>query len=390
MMKINKTRLMKLFEELKEINETPGNGYTRLAFSNYEDQVYQWFESKLKTNDLLLKVDSVGNVFGSYGNSDKSPILIGSHLDTVMNGGLYDGALGVLVGLEVLMTLKENKCAIEHPIVLVAFRGEETNEMGGTFGSRAFAGKINIDTHLSEVMEKLNISSEDLRNAKMQDDFAEYIELHIEQGKILETNKKQIGVVTSIAGLRRYKVSIEGESGHSGTTPMNLRNDALFNSIPLLNNFKSFASKINENSVFTIGKINMMPNQPNVIPRALELIVEIRSSNEVELDTMEEVITDLVEQNPWANIERITVKQSHEMNQKIIDKLVSILENKEITYQQIISGANHDANSLADQLDTAMLFVPSINGISHHPEEYTKEEDIITTSNVLLEYVMSR
>lgn len=389
MMKINKTRLMKLFEELKEINETPGNGYTRLAFSNYEDQVYQWFESKLKTNDLLLKVDSVGNVFGRYGNSDKRPILIGSHLDTVMNGGLYDGALGVLIGLEILITLKENQYSVERPIVLVAFRGEETNAMGGTFGSRAFAGKINIDNHLSEVMENLKISIDELKRARLKDDYAEYIELHIEQGKILEKNNKQIGIVTSIAGLRRYKVLIKGESGHSGTTPMNLRNDAFFNSIPLLNSFKEFSLKIEENSVFTIGKINMSPNQPNVIPRSLELILEIRSSKEIKLDEMEKEIIDLVKLNPHANIERITKKQCHRMNEKIINQLINILECKEISYQKIVSGANHDANSLADILNTGMLFVPSENGISHHPDEFTNEDDIITGGNVLLEYLIN-
>lgn len=379
-MEINDKRLESLFDEIKQFNDTPEIGYTRRVFSSTEEQSLSWFEKILKENNLYSHTDEVGNVFGQYGEGD-NPILIGSHLDTVQNGGLYDGALGVLSGLEVLLTLKENNIKLNHPIMLVAFRGEEANILGGTFGSRVFAG---IFDEKNDDLEKVGLSKEAILNSRNQQNFQSYIELHIEQGQVLENENLDIGIVTSIAGLRRYRIEVEGRSGHSGTTPMHLREDALKHATTELQKIFEFSGTLDDQSVLTVGKLNMYPNQANVIPNKVEMLVEIRSDAEDKLNQYEETLLNTIA----SKNERVVKKQTTKLDEQNITKLSEVTKKLGYTSKKMASGANHDANSVSTIMPASMIFIPSKNGISHHPDEYSSKEQIVKGSNVLLNYIL--
>ncbi|MCD8837751.1 M20 family metallo-hydrolase [Mammaliicoccus sciuri] len=379
-MEINDKRLESLFDEIKQFNDTPEIGYTRRVFSSTEEQSLSWFEKILKENNLYSHTDEVGNVFGQYGEGD-NPILIGSHLDTVQNGGLYDGALGVLSGLEVLLTLKENNIKLNHPIMLVAFRGEEANILGGTFGSRVFAG---IFDEKNDDLEKVGLSKEAILNSRNQQNFQSYIELHIEQGQVLENENLDIGIVTSIAGLRRYRIEVEGRSGHSGTTPMHLREDALKHATAELQKIFEFSGALDDQSVLTVGKLNMYPNQANVIPNKVEMLVEIRSDVEDKLNQYEETLLNMIA----SKNERVVKKHTTKLDEQNITKLSEVTKKLGYTSKKMASGANHDANSVSTIMPASMIFIPSKNGISHHPDEYSSKEQIVKGSNVLLNYIL--
>lgn len=379
-MEINDKRLESLFDEIKQFNDTPEIGYTRRVFSSTEEQSLSWFEKILKENNLYSHTDEVGNVFGQYGEGD-NPILIGSHLDTVQNGGLYDGALGVLSGLEVLLTLKENNIKLNHPIMLVAFRGEEANILGGTFGSRVFAG---IFDEKNDDLEKVGLSKEAILNSRNQQNFQSYIELHIEQGQVLENENLDIGIVTSIAGLRRYRIEVEGRSGHSGTTPMHLREDALKLATTELQKIFEFSGTLDDQSVLTVGKLNMYPNQANVIPNKVEMLVEIRSDAEDKLNQYEETLLNTIA----SKNEKVVKKQTTKLDEQNITKLSEVTKKLGYTSKKMASGANHDANSVSTIMPASMIFIPSKNGISHHPDEYSSKEQIVKGSNVLLNYIL--
>lgn len=379
-MEINDKRLESLFDEIKQFNDTPEIGYTRRVFSSTEEQSLSWFEKILKENNLYSHTDEVDNVFGQYGEGD-NPILIGSHLDTVQNGGLYDGALGVLSGLEVLLTLKENNIKLNHPIMLVAFRGEEANILGGTFGSRVFAG---IFDEKNDDLEKVGLSKEAILNSRNQQNFQSYIELHIEQGQVLENENLDIGIVTSIAGLRRYRIEVEGRSGHSGTTPMHLREDALKHATTELQKIFEFSGTLDDQSVLTVGKLNMYPNQANVIPNKVEMLVEIRSDAEDKLNQYEETLLNTIA----SKNERVVKKQTTKLDEQNITKLSEVTKKLGYTSKKMASGANHDANSVSTIMPASMIFIPSKNGISHHPDEYSSKEQIVKGSNVLLNYIL--
>lgn len=379
-MEINDKRLESLFDEIKQFNDTPEIGYTRRVFSSTEEQSLSWFEKILKENNLYSHTDEVGNVFGQYGEGD-NPILIGSHLDTVQNGGLYDGALGVLSGLEVLLTLKENNIKLNHPIMLVAFRGEEANILGGTFGSRVFAG---IFDEKNDDLEKVGLSKEAILNSRNQQNFQSYIELHIEQGQVLENENLDIGIVTSIAGLRRYRIEVEGRSGHSGTTPMHLREDALKLATTELQKIFEFSGTLDDQSVLTVGKLNMYPNQANVIPNKVEMLVEIRSDAEDKLNQYEETLLNTIA----SKNERVVKKHTTKLDEQNITKLSEVTKKLGYTSKKMASGANHDANSVSTIMPASMIFIPSKNGISHHPDEYSSKEQIVKGSNVLLNYIL--
>ncbi|MCD8915365.1 M20 family metallo-hydrolase [Staphylococcus simulans] len=381
-MNINNDRLKSLFTALKTYNDTPGKGYTRRVFSETERSTLKWFEETLKSYGLYSHTDNVGNVFGKYGDGNY-PILIGSHLDTVQNGGLYDGALGVLGGLEVLITLKENNVDVERPIMLAAFRGEEANILGGTFGSRVFSKIFQSDLN---DLDTVGLKEEDINASHNQQDFHSYVELHIEQGEVLENEGLDIGVVTSIAGLRRYSIEVNGRSGHSGTTPMHLRNDALKLATEELQNIFDMSENLDEQSVLTIGKLDMYPNQANVIPNKVKFLVEIRSDSEQKLDDYETQLLNRLS----VSANRVVKKSTAKLDEEGIMKLCDVSQKLGYTYKKMVSGANHDANAISTIMPASMLFIPSKDGVSHHPDEYSSEAQIKKGCNVLLNYILER
>ena len=382
MLKINESRFLGFFEELKSFNDTPDNGYSRTVFSETELLTLRWFEDTLKSYELYDYTDSVKNVFGRYGDKEEC-ILIGSHLDTVHNGGLYDGALGVLAGLEVLISLKEQNVDLPFSVQLVAFRGEEANILGGTFGSRAFTGKVDFTDKFNMDIKSTDLTVEDVKNAYNNDSYKQYLELHIEQGSVLEDTETEIGIVTAIAGLRRLFVKVPGKSGHAGTTPMHSRNDALKKATGLLYDIYQFSETLDKESVLTIGELNIAPNQANVIPNEVNFLVEVRSSTDEKLDAYMNRLSELISYDK----EVVIQKPANTLDANVIETLEKTTNALKYTNRRMVSGANHDANSLADNISTGMIFVPSKDGISHHPDEYTEDALLVKGANVLLNYL---
>ncbi|WP_103106943.1 Zn-dependent hydrolase [Brevibacillus reuszeri] len=384
--RINLERLKKNLLEVGAVANAGHKGYTRLAYSPEEKQALDWLQEKMKALSLTVSQDRLGNVTGRWGEADKPAIAFGSHLDTVPNGGLYDGALGVIVGLECLETMKEAGVLPEVPLELTAFVGEEANLLGGTFGSRAIAGLVERSEDFENKLRQLDFTWEDVQASKRsKDDYHCYLELHIEQGALLETNQKQIGIVTAIAGILRLAVQVAGRASHSGTTPMHLRQDALLDASRLIQEVNRLAVAANSDIVATVGEISISPNLANVVPGQADLMIEIRGSSWAEMKGIEEQIRTWAHDNIDASISVAVEKQPMSLPASIQACIDEACQKQDRSYQYMFSGANHDANSMTALADVGMIFVPSKDGVSHHPDEYTSWDDIEAGANVMLE-----
>ncbi|MGG1660055.1 Zn-dependent hydrolase [Brevibacillus sp. NRS-1366] len=387
--KINLERLKKYLLEVGAVANAGNEGYTRLAYSPEEKKALAWLQDKMKALSLTVTQDTLGNVTGRWGDMTKPAIAFGSHLDTVPKGGLYDGALGVIVGLECLETLREAGLLPEVPLELTAFVGEEANLLGGTFGSRAVAGLVDKSENFEYKLRQHGFTWENVQSAKRsKDDYHCYLEMHIEQGALLETNGKRIGIVTAIAGILRLAVQVAGRASHSGTTPMHLRQDALLDATRLIQEVNRLAVAVNSDIVTTVGEISISPNLANVVPGQADLMIEIRGSSWDEMKGIEEQIRLWSQSNMDAQI--VVAVEKHPMSlpgsiQACIDEAC---RTQGESYQYMFSGANHDANSMTALTDVGMIFVPSKDGVSHHPDEYTSWEDIEAGANVMLETLL--
>ena len=280
MLKINIERLKKNILDLGEIGKDEQGGTTRLAYSAEYDRGVDFLKKLMEDANLRVETDAVGNVIGTRkGKSDKV-ILIGSHTDTVVHGGIFDGTLGVLGGIEALKIIDEEGIQLEHTIKVANWAEEEGNVIKGLIGSKSYLGEME-DT-LAEIEAKLNqhgISAEDVRNAKAEDlDLIEtYLELHIEQGGVLFNEQKDIGVVTGIIGEQRYMATIYGEENHAGTTPMHLRDDAMVKAAELILELNQLCRETDETMVCTTGWIKAFPGEQNSIPGMVKMSIEIRA-----------------------------------------------------------------------------------------------------------------
>ncbi|MFP4456849.1 MAG: Zn-dependent hydrolase [Clostridia bacterium] len=385
-MKINFERLKNNVLELAEIGKDPVKGVTRKGFSNEEKEAQNWLKEKLDALGLSNEFDPVGNLIAYYPGSSEKDIIIGSHLDTVPQGGIYDGALGVLSGLEVIATLKENAIKLPYGIRLVSFVAEEGSKAGGTFGSRCVAGQMSdIDDNILQMVNLTNQSIEEsvFDRSKIKC----YLELHIEQGGILESEEINVGVVTGIVGIQRFVVNVSGKSNHAGTTPMDLRDDALLKATYLIQAFYDQIDKRSKEIVGTIGTLEVSPGAVNVIPGEVEFVIEMRGMDfSLTDEVIENLKTDYLE--PEFKFKEITRKDGVYLNKSIIEIIKHSCEDLDYSYKLMQSGAGHDANSMAKIIPTGMIFVPSIGGISHSYEEYSKWEDIEKAANVLLTTVL--
>lgn len=384
-LQINLDRIQQHFAELATINAGT-EGYTRLAYSQEEKQAIAWLKEKLISLQIPVRQDAVGNLFARLGDPTKPAILIGSHLDTVPAGGLYDGALGVLTALECLAVLHEANFTPDIPIELVVFVGEEANPLGGTFGSRALAGLISSTEELLPKLAEHGYEWADVIDARCESaDYVQYLELHIEQGSVLETNQKQIGVVTAIAGIYRMLVQVTGRASHSGTTPMSLRKDALVDASKLVQHVYQAALANQTELVATVGEISISPNLANVVPGEAELLIEIRGADWDQMLQFAQSVQNWADHEINAQFTPVVEKKPHQLNQQIRQTIRRACEQLEVSYQDIFSGANHDANSLATFTDVGMIFVPSKDGVSHHPDEFTSWDEIAIGAQVTLQ-----
>lgn len=368
---------------------TADAGYNRLAFSEEEKGAISWLEEELKKNDISVRRDAIGNLFARVGPKDKPVYAFGSHLDTVKNGGLYDGALGVIAGLECLLQLKEyNSQSTAYE--LVCFVGEEGNPLGGTFGSRVITGQVNSDELDDDVLQAAGMTKEQVQEASNTiEDYAGFIELHIEQGTVLENNNNKTGIVTNIAGIVRNHITVIGEAGHSGTMPMAYRKDALVMASEIVQYINEEVRKLDDGTVATVGQFDVKPNAATIIPGEVEMTFEVRSGSKERLVTFSEEVISWIKENYSVKVISGVRKPTNAMSDKIIEATEQAAEKLNQPTLHMLSGANHDTNTLAPIMDTGMIFVPSIAGISHNPAEESDWKYIGNAVNVMLETLKS-
>ena len=393
-MKINMKRLMSNLYEIGEIGKTE-EGYNRIEFSREYFRAAETFLDKLKKLGLKAWIDEVGNVIGEKaGRYPELPyIIIGSHLDTVKNGGLYDGNLGVMCALECMELLAENETVTDHTIRIAAFNAEEGLRLGGTFGSIAVFGTGNIEKENNlEELPEVGLTMENIRNSKWEENkIGAYLELHIEQGDQLFNKGKTIGIVNGIVGIERYRIKINGESNHGGTTSMESRKDAVKTAGELITYMYSLCEKYPHPFVFTIGDIKISPACYNVIPEYAELFVEIRDLKRENIYSFIADIKEFSKRYKDTEIEFIHVleKYPYVLDENIRNIIEKVCIKNNISYMELSSGAGHDAMCVPEDKPAAMIFVPSENGISHNKMEFTSESDIemgtLTMFETLLE-----
>jgi len=400
-LKINGERLQQTLEQFADFGRTEFNGVTRLSLSEEDRQVRDYFKSCCEDLGMSVAVDDIGNMYATLpGIEDKPPIVIGSHLDTVKKGGRFDGVLGVVAGLEIVRTFVENNIKPRIPITVVNF----TNEEGARFepsmmASGILSGKFDkmvmmqkTDVQGITFSEALNASGYVGEEAARLKEATAFLELHIEQGPILESEATSIGVVECVVGMVCYEFEVTGESDHAGTTPMGMRKDALFTTIDLINEARNRLGKLEEQLVFTIGRMNVYPNIHTVIPNRVVFTLEARHKDPEVIQKVESIIKELTELSNF-NEYQVQATKLWDRSTVWFDKeLLHLLDQSaselQYSYKRMVSGAGHDAQFIASYIPTAMVFVPSKNGKSHCEIELTEWDECEKGVNVILETVV--
>jgi N-carbamoyl-L-amino-acid hydrolase len=385
-------RLLADLDALAQIGRGSNGALNRVAYSPADQAGRAWVAEQMRALGLQVRVDAAGNTIGRYaGSADLPPIALGSHTDTVPNGGSYDGALGVVAALACARALYTAGIRLRHPVEVINFAAEEATMAGGTTGSQALAGLSNpaiFDRPAWDgrpVREHLLAAGLDPATftaaRRMPNELAAYLELHIEQGEVLTTAGVPIGIVEGFVGIRRYAVTFEGYANHAGTTPMHRRRDALVAAAPFITFVRDLA--VARGIVATIGTLTVHPGAPNVIPGLVDLIVETRGLDATVLDQVE---ADLAEQarGAGARISTVVSKPPVQCDLTVVGVLATACETLGLGYMRMPSGAGHDAMCLASLCPQAMIFVPSQGGVSHSPDEYTTPEDCVNGARVLL------
>ncbi len=395
-LRVNGERLNRLMRELREFGKTPAGGVSRVAYSDADIAARAYIMDRMREAGLSIRVDTAGNILGRReGREPLPPLLMGSHIDSVPDGGAYDGNVGSLGALEAAWTLADNDVTTRHPIEVVIFQNEE----GAVVGSEAMGGTLDVSeldrvsqsgVTIGEGMQRLGGDPDRLHEAvRPAGTIAAYLELHIEQGGFLERDAVDIGVVEGIVGIRWWDVTVDGFANHAGTTPMDQRRDALLAGAKFVQAVNRIITSTPGRQVGTVGRIEALPGAPNVIPGQVQLSLEIRDLDAAKIGRLFERIraeagvieddtgtkigfTDKVEIVPAPTDPRI---------RNVIDEVATALG---LTHQRMPSGAGHDAQSIAPVAPIGMMFIPSVGGISHSPKEFSEPQDIMNGANVLL------
>lgn len=388
---INANRLLSDLYAQGHIGWRDDEGMQRIAYSRAYFDARSWLRTRMEESGLQTRVDRVGNLFGRVEGRSGKTILIGSHLDSVNNGGIYDGAMGIIAALEVVRCLKESRQGEQNnSLEVAAFIGEEGEPLGGTFGSRAFAGLLPGDYRKNQ-LEAFGITEKDVVTSKcVSDNYIAFLELHIEQGPVLERQGMSIGVPSGIVGIMRLEVSVDGEANHAGTTPMRERKDALRSAVGLISKWFEWVDT-QDTLVCNIGKLSIAPGHVSVVPQHVTFIIEIRSVDDNVLALAYKHVLELIRDvTPCtATVKKIDGKSPVLLNNTLIGTICQCAERRGLSYIIMPSGASHDSSPLAHVMPTAMLFVPSHNGISHSIEEFTEEKDIINGAQLLCDTVLA-
>jgi len=403
MLKINGERLLGRITAFGKIGAMEKGGVCRLALTDEDKQARDLLKNQMRDLGLQIKIDGIGNMFGTRkGKYDQPPVCFGSHLDTVGTGGLYDGSLGVLAAMEVIERINELKIETEKPITVINFTNEEgvrfTPDMMGSF---FLQGGMPLEDLLStrSVDDSVVLGNElkrigyDGKEPRQNFKASAFIELHIEQGPVLEQDTIQIGAVEMVQGISWTEFIIKGQASHAGTTPISMRKDAGFVAGEVISFIRKLTSEIGANQVATAGLLEVEPNLINVVPEKVRMTVDLRNTEEEKLQEAERKLEVFVKK--ISEKEKVEVETNKLVRFKPVDfnaDIISLIEgtSKENGYsvKRMPSGAGHDAQMMANICPTAMIFIPSVDGISHNIHEYSKPEDIEAGANVLLNTVL--
>ncbi|WP_419651579.1 M20 family metallo-hydrolase [Veillonella atypica] len=398
---IQKERLQKDFAAMAQLTGL-GEGVNRLAFTDADWEGRQYIIDCMIDAGLDVEIDGFGNVIGyKIGtNPDLPVVMVGSHTDSVPNGGNYDGVVGVLSAIEAVRSMIDDGFEHEHTIAVVDFMCEESSRFGAaTLGSKAMRGKLTLnDLHrlvdtqgitLYDVLKGRNLNPDAIESMAYNRPVKAFIEMHIEQGKVLEHEQKQIGIVSGIAAPERFYVTIRGNADHSGATPMNLRHDALCGASKIILGIEEVTSMQEEPPVVgTVGIAEVVPGAMNVIPGSVKLGVDIRSISKVARDSVVFLIKELIDviaekRGLSYTIEHISKESPVSMHSSMIEEIKRAAKSLNIEYITMPSGAGHDAMHWTDVAPTGMIFIPCRDGISHNPAEFAAMDDIVAGAEVL-------
>jgi allantoate deiminase len=367
-------------------------GVSRFAWTPELGRANEWLVARLEALGLRTDIDPAGNVFGRWGAGEGGAVLTGSHLDTVPRGGRFDGALGVLAALEAVRILQREGIEPRRPLWIVSFNDEEGARFRtGMLGSRAFVGEIEPEDWrhrgVAEAMAEAGFDFERLPAARGVDRIHRYVELHIEQGPVLERAGVDVGIVTGIVGLLGFKARFVGEANHAGTTPMALRRDALAGAARAVLALRDEARGRHDMTA-NVGMCTVAPGGFNVIPGLAEFSVDVRSPTPDGFSRVDAFVRDMLARIAEEEGLRLELEETHRLNPvrldpAIQDVLERAAEREGAAHMRLPSGAGHDAMVLGRHVPAGMLFVPSRGGVSHSPEEYTAPEHCELGARVL-------
>ena len=402
---IQKERIQKDLEAINAFNATPGKGITRFTFTKEYQGALSYVVEELHRIGVESSFAPGGNLRGRLEGSERSgpSVMMGSHLDSVAQGGRFDGTAGVVAALEAARAIREGALLHRLPIDLVVFAEEEGGRFGwGLLGSSTWSGRMTA-AQLAQIKDREGVSyleAMERAGVKIQDSsllnshsLKAMLELHIEQGRILESRNASIGVVEAIVGIKQVLVTIEGSANHAGTTPMNLRQDAMQGAARIIAAVETVAQQEGMAGVATVGQVFCEPGQANVIPGLVRFSVDVRHSDEVRLEAMVAAVAHLAEgisktRDLRCHIEVKAEAEPVRMTQEICDLIEKIARGKGVEPVRMASGAGHDTGIIAKISDAGMIFLPSQGGRSHCAEEFTKVEDIALGAEILLDAVL--
>ena len=402
---INGERLWASLMEMAKIGATPKGGSNRQTLTDLDKQGRDLFVRWCREAGLEVTVDQMGSIFARRRGrrDDLPPVLAGSHLDTQPTGGRFDGVFGVLAALEMVRTLNDAGVETDAPVEIVNW----TNEEGARFAppmiaSGVFAGVFPLEEGLGKTDAEGRTIGEELQRIGYSGEractghpYAAYFEPHIEQGPILEREDKTIGVVTGAQGARWFEVTVTGQEGHAGATPMDMRSDALVTAARLVGEIREIGLKPGENGRATVGIMKVAPGSPNVVPGSVFFTVDIRHPQEEVIEEMTTALRGAAERaarelDTPVEVREIWYSPPVRFDQGCVDAVREAAQAYGYSHRDIVSGAGHDAVYVARVAPTAMIFVPCEKGISHNEAEYAKPEDLAAGCNVLLHAVLSR
>lgn len=396
-LRISGKRLQERIHALAAIGNTGDGGCCRLALTDEDKEGRDLVVNWMNDLGLVVEIDAIGNVFGTWKVGAGAPVMTGSHIDTVRTGGIYDGNLGVIAGLEVIETLQSAGVEPQRPITVAVFTDEEGARFApDMLGSLVYVGGLGLEAaldttaidgpRLGDELERIGYAGSLPCPGATPHAFIEY---HIEQGPVLEVENQQIGVVTGVQGISWQEVVINGQSNHAGTTPMSMRHDPAYAASMIGVFLRELASSMGGNQVCTVGRIELVPNLINVVPKSATVTVDIRNTDEDLLQHAESTFLDFLNRLASTEGVQISTRRLARFEPVVFDDgVLDLIERESValgaTSMRLPSGAGHDAQMLARICPTGMIFTQSHKGLSHNPAEHTDADLLELGANVLL------